>query len=406
MKKIHYAWWIMIACCAISCCTGIVFISAGNFYRPVAESLGVGVGTFTVYVMISSLTMAALFPVMSKLIGKYPVPVLLIGGILEYAPFGLMSCFNSLYQFYVAGFFIGVGAAITMFMAVPILINMWFVEKKGTAMGISLAFSGVAGAIASLIVGYTIPTFGWRMSYMIMAIIGLCVFVPAILLIVRTPQQKQMEPYGAEKQTVGEPNNVAVENTKELSPTTKTKALLCMMLSAAALSMAASEAPQVAAFSTGHFHLSPALAATMVSLFSIGAIIGKIGLGAIDDRIGHMKAFLLGLVLVVISQVMLLASGLPIAMISFAIILAGMALTVYTVLPPLMTSAIFGPKDYNQYWAYIMSTGGITGAVATPLFGTMFDMTGSYTAVFTLIIILTIVGGILGVGAMKIGMKE
>ena len=85
--------------------------------------------------------MAALFPVAGKLLEKNLKLVLLIGGILQYVPFGFMSCFTSVYHFYIAGFFIGMGASITMFMAVPILINMWFVEKKGLAMGISLGFS-------------------------------------------------------------------------------------------------------------------------------------------------------------------------------------------------------------------------------------------------------------------------
>ena len=85
-----------------------------------------------------------------------------------------------------------------MFMAVPILMNMWFVEKKGLAMGIAMAFSGVAGMVGSTIVGVTIPMLGWRISYVILAAIGSLLYVPAILFIVKTPQEKNMQPYGAE----------------------------------------------------------------------------------------------------------------------------------------------------------------------------------------------------------------
>lgn len=407
MKKMHYAWWIMIACCAITCCTGIVSTSGGNFYRPVAEELGVGIGKLTLYVTIMSLTMAALFPAAGNLLGKHLKLVLLSGGILQYVPFGLMSCFTSVYHFYIAGFFIGMGASITMFMAVPILINMWFVEKKGLAMGISLGFSGVAGAIASMIAGYTIPAFGWRLSYVILACIGLCVFIPAILLLVKTPQQKNVMPYGYEKakKAVGTEQMTAVEE-KTLSPAAARTALICMMFCSAALAAASAEATQVSAFSTGHFQLSIGQAATMMSCFSIGAVVGKIALGAVDDRLGHAPTFLLGVALVIAAQILLLLSNGVVVLIMATVALAGGALAVYSVLPPLMTGAIFGQRDYNRFWAYIMSAGCIAGAIATPIYGTIFDRTGSYTAAFLLIIALAAIGGIMGTLALKISAKN
>ena len=318
-----------------------------------------------------------------------------------------MSCFTSVYHFYIAGFFIGMGASITMFMAVPILINMWFVEKKGLAMGISLGFSGVAGAIASMIAGYTIPAFGWRLSYVILACIGLCVFIPAILLLVKTPQQKNVMPYGYEKakKAVGTEQMTAVEE-KTLSPAAARTALICMMFCSAALAAASAEATQVSAFSTGHFQLSIGQAATMMSCFSIGAVVGKIALGAVDDRLGHAPTFLLGVALVIAAQILLLLSNGVVVLIMATVALAGGALAVYSVLPPLMTGAIFGQRDYNRFWAYIMSAGCIAGAIATPIYGTIFDRTGSYTAAFLLIIALAAIGGIMGTLALKISAKN
>lgn len=405
MKKIHYAWWVMVACCAITCCTGIVSTSSGNFYRPVAEELGVGIGKLTLYVTIMSLTMAALFPTAGKLLGKHLKTVLLLGGVIQYVPFGLMSCFSSVYHFYIAGFFIGVGASITMFMAVPILINMWFIEKKGLAMGISLAFSGVSGAIASVIAGYTIPVFGWRMSYVLLAVMGLCIFIPAVLFLIKTPQEKGLQPYGFDKLNVSTENTAQTVYTedKTLSPRAIKTGLICMMLCSATLAATAAEATQVSTFSTGHFNLTIAMGATMMSFFSIGGVVGKIALGAIDDRLGHMSTFLLGVALVILAQVMLLLANGVTLLIMVAVALAGGALAVYSVLPPLMTSAIFGQKDYNKYWAYIMSAGCISGAIATPTYGTIFDKTGSYTLAFILMIVLAAIGGIMGVVALKVG---
>lgn len=70
MKKVHYSWFIVLACCAITCCTGIVNTSGGNFYRPVCAELGIGLGTLTLYVTIMSLTMAFMFPTAGKIFSK------------------------------------------------------------------------------------------------------------------------------------------------------------------------------------------------------------------------------------------------------------------------------------------------------------------------------------------------
>ena len=406
MKKMHYAWWIMIACCAITSCTGFVMTSGGNFFRPVAEELGVGVGKLMLYITIISLTMAALFPTAGKLMGKHLKPVLLAGGILQYIPFGLLCFANDLMHFYIVGLFIGIGSSVTMFMAVPILMNMWFVEKKGLAMGIALAFSGVAGMIGSTIVGFTIPALGWRISYVILAVIGLALYVPAILFLVKTPQEKNMQPYGADvvRQTAQGATQQATSMVvkKELSPAAIKVALVSMMLMAMVLAAAAAESTQVSSFSTGHFGMTIGMAATMTSCFAMGSMVGKIIFGALDDRFGHVATFLFGIVLIVISQTMFLVGANSAALALLAAVLGGIAMAVYGVLPPLMTSEIFGQKDYNKYWAYIMSAGCIAGAFATPLYGTVFDLTGTYTAVFAMIIAFGLIGGLFGLLALRI----
>ena len=403
MKKIHYAWWIMVAGCVVNTCTGFVMISGGNFFRPVAEDLGVGVGRLMIYITIASLTMSALFPTAGKLLGKHLKLVLLAGGLLQYIPFGLLYFASDLMHFYIVGLFVGIGSSVTMFMAVPILINMWFIEKKGFAMGIAMAFSGVAGMIGSIIVGYTIPLLGWRVSYLILAAIGLGIYVPAMLFLVRTPQEKNMQPYGADVVRQNATQTVKpMLVKKDLSPSAINFALASMMLMAMMLAAAAAENGQVATFSIGHFGMTAGMAATMVSCFALGGMIGKIIFGVLDDRFGHVPAFLFGIILIVLSQLMLLLNDKDTTFAFIAVFISGIAMAVYGVLPPLMTGEVFGQKEYNKYWAYIMSAGCFAGAFAAPLYGTIFDVTGNYTAVFLLILTLGLAGGLFGLLALRV----
>ena len=405
--KMHYGWWIVVACCAITSCSGIIGTCGGNFYRPVAEELGVGIGKLTIYMTIMSLTMATLFPTAVKLLNKNLKPVLLLGGFLQYIAFGLMSCFTSVYHFYVAGFFIGLGASITMYMAVPILINMWFIEKKGLAMGISLAFYGISGAIASILVGYIMPAVGWRLSYVILACIGLAIYVFAIVFLIKTPEQKNVKPYGYENCTeIVNNTTVQQKEEKNLSPAAKRAAFICMMVCAANFAMATVESTQVSAFSSGHFHLSVGAAATMVSCFSIGLVVGNFMFGILDDKFGHIPVFLFGIGLIIFAQILLLLGNGSIAMITVTITMAGFAFAAYSVLPPLMANAIFGEKEYSKYWAYVSAAGCYIAAFGSPLYGAIFDVTGSYSGVFCLVAVLTAISGITGVLALKLGTEK
>ena len=79
----------------------------------------------------------------------------------------------------------------------------------------------------------------------------------------------------------------------------------------------------------------------------------------------------------------------------------GFATTIYTVLLPLMTDSIFGGADYSKIWGYVMSAGSILGAIIIPIYGTIFDITGSYSMVFVLVTALTVICGISGIVALK-----
>lgn len=142
------------------------------------------------------------------------------------------------------------------------------------------------------------------------------------------------------------------------------------------------------------------MAATVVSAFALGGVAGKLALGAIDDRIGHIKTLVFGAILAIVGQVILLFNTSA-TMVIMATFLAGTGLAIYGILPPLMTGDIFGLKDYNRIWAYVMSAGCIAGAVATPAYGTIYDATGSYSSVFIVIAALTLIGTVSGVLVKK-----
>ena len=392
MKKIHYGWWIVLACCAIACCPGIIMMAAANFYSPVANELGIGIGTLTIYVTIMTLTMAVLQPLVGLVLEKHLKVFLFLGGVLQYSSMALMSTFQNVYQFWVAGFFIGVGGSVTMVMAIPILINMWFEKSRGLALGISYSFTGISGAIASMLAGHGISVWGWRTSYLLVALCGLLIYVPAILFLIKKPQQKGVLPYGAD--TIEKKQELRLPEYNKgmtFSLAVKSPIFYIMKISTVALAMVTSESSQVAAFSTEHFGLTIELAASAVAICGMGNMLGNIIMGMIDDKIGHTKTLLLAMMVIIFAQIAFLNAKDVSLLLMPAIFAIGFMFTIYNVVLPGIATSVFGNKDFSRIWAYIMSAGNVAGAVAIPLYGTAYDFTGAYTGVFLFTIVQSII---------------
>lgn len=400
--KLHYAWLIMIACCAISSCAGIIMTASSNLYLPISLELGVGIGKITFYVTILSLTMAVLFPTAGKFLNLNLKATLLFGGLCEYIALGVMSLYHNVYLFYVSGFFIGVGMSITLYMAIPMLLNMWFEKRLGLAMGIAMACNGVSGALFSQVIGFALPIIGWRSCYILLAVCGLAIYLPAILFLVKTPQQKGMLPYGSEgEKIVDKTPESAEQGDLTTGQLLKLPAFICMVIFGVVLAAAQSEIPHIATASSAHFGYAVQMAATMVSLNCVGLLIGNVLIGMINDRLGEKTTVTLGIGLVILSQVMLIMGRASIALVFAGVFLFGFSMATYNVIAPLMTGTIFGTKNYNTVWAFICSAASIAGAIAPPVFGLTYDFTGSYTLMFYLVIGLSVIGLVSGLIALQ-----
>ena len=122
-----------------------------------------------------------------------------IAGVISALSFGLMGTYTSVYQFYVSGVLLGVSNAFLIYAAVPIIINNWFKVKMGTALGLSMTFMGIGGAIFAPITGYLIEEIGWRPTYMVLGIIAAIIILPFTIFVIRkNPEEMGMRPYGVE----------------------------------------------------------------------------------------------------------------------------------------------------------------------------------------------------------------
>ncbi len=407
MKKgIHYA-WVILACCCVMMMVGIgIFNScAGIFFMPVSKELGIGVGQLSLYITIQSLVSMFIMPFTGKLFNKVNIRVLLGGAFALLAvAFGAMSAAKAVWWFYICGALIGVACAFILYMPVPILINSWFKEKSGMAMGIAMAFAGVGAVIFNPIVNALVQSMGWRKGYIMTAVIGAVIVLPFVLFVVRSkPADKGLLPYGAKEGAAA----AAVAEQLEGVPASKalkSTAFVMTALFAGVIIMGSgitSHIPGIAA----NYGFDTAIGATAASMLGVGVIIGKLLIGFFSDKLGPAKGIIVNLIAGCAGLVMVLFNGGSSILLYGGVILLGFGTCLGTVSPALVAKTAFGVRDYNVIYSYISTVSSLAGAISISLYGFVYDATSSYAIVLYILLGAFVLSGIFSTIAVKSAKK-
>jgi MFS family permease len=409
MKKhqIHYAWFIFISCCAIMVSgVGIVNSCSGLFFAPVSKALGVGVGDITLYQTIMYLVMIVTLPVAGKIMTKFDMRITLtIAFIIQCGTFGMLSQVTHVYQYYIAGVLLGICTPFILFLAVPVLINSWFKEKLGIALGLSMAFSGIGGAVFSPIGNYFITNFGWRNGYISLALIGSIIVLPFTIFVIRSkPSDKGLMPYGA-KAMESKTNEVAKEVSGVMAKEAiKMPTFYIVLIYIALISIGVTVANHIPNFVASR-GLPSNIGALGVTCVMIGLIVSKVIMGRLRDKFGIESAVFFGIIMGIIGcTVMLLSSGSY--MILIGSFLLGISAALGTFTPPLVTRSIFGSRDYSSIYSYVSVMVSIICAFIISAFGFIYDITGSYSINFIIVGIAFLLASLAITAAFKSAKKN
>ncbi|MDL2234103.1 MFS transporter [Ruminococcaceae bacterium OttesenSCG-928-L11] len=394
LSKLHYAWVIAFAGMLISGAgVGIVNSTLGVFVRPVCEELGFLRGQFTLYSSISTLVCVVLMPVFGTLFRRF--------GFRRIAVIGAIACglvlmgysFSSkLWHFYLFAFLSGIFVNGIGIMSVGILVNQWFIDKKGLATGIAYSGSGLVAAILIPITNKFIELHGWRWGYRFLAIISLSVLLLVILFVVQNkPEDKGLEPYrtGESQKKSAQPSvSLDVGLTREEAFHKTAFWMLAIAVMGITLCQAGPHVHTASFLSDIGY--SSAFASSVSSVYMLLLTACKVVMGYVFDKLGSLKGSLLIGGCCVLFPIVALFAANPVIPWVYIVFLA-MASSGATILATVLTTNYFGGKDFSRVYSIIsmFSYFGIT--ISSPLLGTIYDLTGGYTVAWILIACVGIV---------------
>ncbi|MDB0439209.1 MFS transporter [Clostridioides difficile] len=369
---------------------GIVNNCASLFIKPVTEDLGFSRSEFSLYYTVIALSTMVIALFMGKLAKKFKIKsIMLVGCVLAGIGYIGYSYANSIYVFYLMSIFSGLGLGMTTLTPLSIIISNWFVEKRGLALGLTFMGSGVGGMIFNPVANYIILNYGWRQSYLVLGIIILVTTVPIVLIFMsEKPSDKGLFPYGYENSS----KSVLDTSAKGvmLGEAVKTKIFWIMVVGLILITIIAMGVQMHIASYLTDIGYSPTFAASVISINMGVVILGKILLGYIFDKIGCEKGVIfVGLQVFLGVLALLFASKYP-AIIVF-IICWGIGNCMGTIVPALITSEIFGKKDYSTIVGVVNAVVLLGAALGSAVTGKLYDISGGYTLAWMTYLVLTVI---------------
>lgn len=394
-RRIHFAWWVLVG---LSITVGLgkaaLNNTAGLFLTPVASDIGVGIGTLTLYLSISSVATMIFLPIGGKLLAKYDSRVILAAGIIlqggAFAIFGLM---NYVWGWYVFSIPFAAGAVLINIIAGPVLIERWFTKRKGLALGILSAVGGILGAVIQPVAGNLIASIGWRTSYIAIGVTVIIVTLPAIIFLLRrSPAEKNLQPYGEEETTEDtvESEEQVTKSGIDFQVARKSLAFILLIVFFFVLTAVASFVQHIPTYLINQGY-DTAFSGNIMSATMIGLFIGSLLFGFLADRIGAKNTALFAMVLGIIGTLSLIIFPNIVVMLVIAVMMFGFVMSSIGTVAPALTSALFGGREYSQIYSTASIGMAIAGVITLPAYGYIFDFTGSYTGALYAILAMLII---------------
>ncbi len=371
----QYAWLRLVASLLLATIGGVGIWSSVVVLPAVQAEFAVARGSASIPYTATLIGFATGSILMGRLADRLGIMVpIVISACALGLGYVAASQATSIWQFTLAqGLLIGLIGSSATFGPLVADVSHWFVQRRGTAIGICASGNYLAGTIWPPFIQSFIDSVGWRQTYFAVGIICVVTMLPlALALRRRSPHQQGAQQPGTATGQFGRAGDPAI-------PPNRLQALLVLAGISCCVAMAMPQVHIVAY--CGDLGYGVARGAEMLSVMLGTGVISRLGSGWISDRIGGVRTMLLGSAL----QCLTLLLYIPFnGLISLYVVSALFGLSQGGIVPSyamIIREYLPAHEAGTRVGMVLMST--LVGmALGGWLTGVIFDLTGSYQAAF------------------------
>ncbi len=405
-RKIFYGWWIVLAGFATGYfSSGAFFFGFSAFFNPIVVQFGWSHAVTSIAFSIQRTETGVIGPFVGTLVDRFgPRYVMVTGGFLMGLGFILLSRINSLWQFYGAFALMALGMSFGTFLVTTTSVSNWFQAKRGRALAVLSAGSGLGGTLVPLIVLF-IAILNWRGALVLLGLMAWVVIIPSALVMRSRPEDYGYLPDGREPDAAkvpggtsqrkpdrmvgavsapseSKPQQAEVEFTVREALYTRAFWQLALAMSLAQLTTSAITVHMIPALES--FDISTGLAGFVVMFVALTSIIGRLGGGILGDFIDKRYVLAASLAALVAGTLMFARITSVWYLIPF-ILLYGIGFGGSIPVRFALMGDYFGRRSFGSLLGVTMTINVVFGVVAPVFAGWMFDVTDSYRPAFIIL---------------------
>jgi MFS family permease len=348
---------------------GYVFAA---FLKPIVTELGWSRTAFSVSSLPFLVAMAFASPIVGASADRFgPRRIFAAGICVVAAALVGLSFMQAIWQFYVLGFVLGLGATALGDIPAGTVVARFVRGHAGAALGFVYIGSNIGGALVPLVATGVTGMASWRVALRVLAVIGLAVVLPAALRLV--PGGSGMR---AETNATIETDGVSLAAARRM-PAFSVLAGVLFLFYCYYLGV---NNHLVAYLSDAGF--GDAAAARSFGYTVAVGIAGKLGIGLLVDRVGLRAATLATFGALAAGSWLLLGLGAAPALRPIFLTVHGASVAAENVLLPLVVVACFGARHMPAIYGALMLAllpGGVVGPLVA---ARSYDVLGSYRPAF------------------------
>jgi MFS family permease len=380
---------------------GIFLFSYGVFLPVMCTEFGWSRAVVAAGLSLGVLTSGLPSPLIGASVTKFgPRINMVLGNLLLALGLAGMSLAQEVWHVYLFYGLAGIGSGFGGYIPSSTVPNNWFIKKRSLAIGISLAAVGVGGFAFPPIVTALLSSFGWRISWLVLAgmvFVGACL-IGGLILVRNRPEDMGQVPDGISIEPAMEAGTTDYLSGTGQEPTewpTKlalrqpTTWLIAVFTSSYMFSSGTMTGHQVAYLQDLSF--SPMVAATTLSLVSGLSIIGNLGFGALALRFNIRYLATASFAIRLISLGILMTTE-NLALIYVYAILFGVCNGALALATPTFLGNYYGRAHFAQILGVLFALSVSCLAAGPIVAGAIFDNSGTYMPAFVLITALSLVG--------------
>jgi len=334
------------------------------FLEPVCESLQISRGSFSMIFSLMSVSGALSNPFLGQYAGKKGVRgILLLTGLWTGVCMVLLSLVTRLWMLYAVAFCMGLLGSTCLTLCGNVIVQQnYFGPQAAGILGAVMAGTGVSGMVFSLVIPKVIDAFGWRIGFQVMGVCWLTLLWLGTLML---GKQETLQSNGA---------NGAVGLGMTRAEALKSAKLYLQLVVIVVISACCGLQQQLPSL-LGAKGFTAGQVSVMISAMTVFLALGKFGQGLLYGKIGEKKGGLLTMAAFAAGCLAMFSKVL----VWPGLILLAIGMGIYTTLLPVVIRRVFGSREYASIWALISTVGSVGTIVGYPLWGTIYDLTGTYT---------------------------